>query len=122
MKEGPKKILPTPRRVRVIHNHTVIVDTTKALHVWEHDYYPQLYFPFTELKNCTTKDKNGVMEGSKPSAAIVEITIPGGSGFDEVKTDRAVRFADDKSIGKLAGLLRLEFASFGTTDASSFQP
>jgi uncharacterized protein (DUF427 family) len=36
---------PAPRRVRVIHDGQVLVDTTRALYVWEWSNYPQYYVP-----------------------------------------------------------------------------
>lgn len=99
--------------MRVIHNHTIIVDTTSALHVWEHDYYPQLYFPVGELKNCSTRDKENVPTDGKTGAVLVEITIPSRDGIEAVTSDRVLRFADAKAAGALAGLVRLEFGSMG---------
>lgn len=109
---GPRKTHPTSRRVRVIHNHTYVVDTTKALHVWEHDNYPQLYFPLSELK-VEWKDKETVKRDGDVAAAVVEIVIPAREGIKEVKSDRVLRFADDPRLGILAGLVRLEFGSMG---------
>lgn len=103
--------MPTPRRVRAYLNHTAIVDTTKALHVWEHAFYPQFYVPFTELRNCTTKDKKKIDKDGKLVAAVIEITVPGQNGLEELKTDRAVRFENDPVAGSLAGMVRLEFGS-----------
>jgi uncharacterized protein (DUF427 family) len=113
LKDGPHKHEQANRRVRVIHNHAVIVDTTKALLVWEHPYYPQLYIPFKDLKNCSTEDKKEVKKDGKAGAAVVEITVPGPNGDKAVKTDRVVRFEDGDSAGPLAGFARLEFGSMG---------
>ncbi|KAF7562881.1 hypothetical protein G7046_g1249 [Stylonectria norvegica] len=115
---GPRKVLPTTRRVRVIHNHTFIVDTVKAVQVWEHDYYPQYYVPLSELKNCTWKDKHvveaGKGNGDEAATAVVEVTVSAQNGIAEAKTDRVIRFADTPSLEKLAGLVRLEFGSMGS--------
>ena len=89
------------------------MDTTKAVHVWEHDGYPQYYFPLSELKNCKREDKETVEKDGKTAAAVVEITVPAGEGIKEVRTDRVLRFADEKSLGALAGMVRLEFGSMG---------
>lgn len=99
--------------MRVVHNHTYIVDTTKALHVWEHDGYPQYYFPASALKNCKLQDKETVSKNGKVVAAVVELTIPAGDGFAEVKCDRVIRFADSDHLGVLKGLVRLEFKAMG---------
>lgn len=110
---GPRKVLPAARRVRVIHNHATIVDTTKSFHVWEHDAYPQFYVPLTALRNCTHKDIQLVRSDGVARAAIVELTIPARAGVPEIKTNRVIRFTDDKSLGALSGLVRLEFGAMG---------
>lgn len=100
--------------MRVIHNHATVVDTTKALHVWEHDKYPQYYIPADELKNCSTKDTQQIVGDDNSGAAIVELTVPGNDGLEPVTTNRVIRFANEKQNNDLAGLVRLEFKSMGT--------
>lgn len=116
---GPRKVYPASRRVRVIHNHTIIVDTSKAMHVWEHDGYPQFYVPLSELRNCSKRDTQLIRSDGVARAAVVEVTIPSRNGIKEAKTDRVLRFTDDKSLGALAGLVRLEFGAMGQSDAAS---
>ncbi|TDZ22101.1 hypothetical protein Cob_v004833 [Colletotrichum orbiculare MAFF 240422] len=115
LKNGPRKTRPTFRRVRIILNHTYIVDTTKAVHVWEHDGYPQYYIPTSELRNCNWKDKQNIHaenDGASSPASVVEVTVATHDGLQEFKTDRALRFSDDeKAAGVLSGLIRLEFGS-----------
>ncbi|KXH39189.1 hypothetical protein CNYM01_05973 [Colletotrichum nymphaeae SA-01] len=112
---GPHKTQPTARRVRVILNSTCVVDTTKAVHVWEHVAYPQYYVPVTELRNCRWKDKQDIQsttDASQAAAAVVEVTVPGRDGENDFTTDRALRFSDNGEIsGALKGLIRLEFGS-----------
>jgi len=43
--QGPFKSLETPKRIRLLYNGGFIADTSKALYVWEHEYYPQYYLP-----------------------------------------------------------------------------
>jgi uncharacterized protein (DUF427 family) len=111
--KGPKKIFPTSRRVRVLFNSSFIVDTTSAYHVWEHDYFPQYYVPFSALQNSTSSTKEEVKtEKGHAGAAILTIKVPGSNGIAEKTTEKAIRFADDPATaGKLAGLVRLDFAS-----------
>jgi len=42
---GPHKVLPTDRRVRVLFNGKYIATTTRAVFVWEHPFYPQYWIP-----------------------------------------------------------------------------
>ena len=115
-KNGVRKVIPTSRRVRIIHNQTIIVDTTRAVHVWEHDFYPYFYFPIDELQNCTLVDKQLVRNShEKVLAAIVELAIPAKSGRDAATNDRVIHFrnvlfTDDKDM---TNMVRIEFGSVG---------
>ena len=42
---GPVKTLRTPRRVRIRLGGAWVADTTAALYVWEHPWYPYYYVP-----------------------------------------------------------------------------
>jgi hypothetical protein len=123
LNQGPHKIQPSSRRVRVTLNHTYIVDTTRAVHVWEHARYPQFYVPVADLMNCSWKDQQEIPskgEAAGIAGAVIEITVPGGDGFQEVTTNRALRFSDDeKASGALRGLVRLEFGSMGKKSPSA---
>ncbi|KAF9876685.1 hypothetical protein CkaCkLH20_06093 [Colletotrichum karsti] len=121
LKDGPQRVRPTDRRIRVLLNHTYIVDTTKAVHVWEHIAYPQYYVPTSELRNCIRKDKESIHTAddtsASPAAAVVELTIAARDGVKEFTTDRVLRFSDDPKIGgALSGMIRLEFGSMGKTE------
>jgi len=43
--QGPFRTLETPKRIRLLYNGAFVADTSKALYVWEHEYYPQYYLP-----------------------------------------------------------------------------
>lgn len=113
IQHGPRKTLATSRRVRVIHNHIYIVDTTRTTLVWEHNYFPHFYIPREEIQHCVLKDKHEVQYDGTIGAAVVELLVPAHDGLDEVKTDRVIRFADDERLGAIAGMVRLEFGSMG---------
>lgn len=114
IQNGPRKTLPTSRRVRAIHNHSVIVDTTKAVYVWEHDYYPTIYVPQKDLKNCEIIDKENISGDGKGRATLAELVVPPHDGLDEVKIEGVLRFNDDDSLGALASTVRIPFGSIST--------
>ncbi|KAI2463716.1 DUF427-domain-containing protein [Annulohypoxylon bovei var. microspora] len=62
VEEGPVKTQPTSRRIRILFDGEYIVDTTSALYVWEHEYYPYYYVPFKSfhgaLPSYSPIDKN----------------------------------------------------------------
>ncbi|KAI2631174.1 DUF427-domain-containing protein [Xylaria nigripes] len=44
--KGPKRTLSAaPKRVRIRVNGRFVADTTEAVYVWEHEYYPHYYLP-----------------------------------------------------------------------------
>jgi hypothetical protein len=98
----------------VVFNNSFIVDTTAAVHVWEHDGYPQFYIPQNALQNCTWTKQEGIKSKGGAGASIINVKVPGPEGVNERSTDRAILFAEHETIaGKLAGLIRLEFGSMG---------
>ncbi|MEL6892492.1 MAG: DUF427 domain-containing protein [Actinomycetota bacterium] len=40
---------PVPRRVRAVVDGRTVVDSTDALYVWEHPWYPQFYVPASDV-------------------------------------------------------------------------
>ena len=60
----PNRFEPTNKRVRVVCDGMTIVDTTNAILVWEHEYYPRYYFPVDELADkCHDTSGTGDIEG-----------------------------------------------------------
>ncbi|KAI1173549.1 DUF427-domain-containing protein [Nemania sp. FL0916] len=109
--DGPVRTLPAaPKRVRIQLGGQYVADTTAAVYVWEHPYYPTYYVPLAAFAN-------GVLEA--PDASYVGYyglaTLHAGGK----STDRVIVFADvvattpDKGKA-LAGLVRVEF---GAVDA-----
>jgi hypothetical protein len=98
----------------VVFNNSYIVDTTSAIHVWEHDGYPQYYIPQSALQNCTWTKQEDIKAKGTACAAIINIKVPGPKGVNEKSTDRAILFlGQDTTASRLAGLVRLEFGSMG---------
>jgi uncharacterized protein (DUF427 family) len=46
---GTGHVEPVPRRIRAMLGGTVVLDTSRALYVWEWPYYPQYYIPVTDV-------------------------------------------------------------------------
>ncbi|ETR99745.1 DUF427-domain-containing protein [Trichoderma reesei RUT C-30] len=97
---GPHKTLPTARRIRIIFNKTLIVDTTRAVLVWEHEWYPQYYIPASDIQAASLTNE-----------ALATLTVAEKPGIEAKSTDRVLRFDNDTSWGVLAGLVRLEFSA-----------
>ena len=64
----PSRFLPTQKRVRVVRDGRVIVDTTNALLVWEHEYFPRYYFLADEIgEPCHDTSGIGDLRGTSRS-------------------------------------------------------
>jgi uncharacterized protein (DUF427 family) len=62
--DGPYKTLPTSRKIQLLVNGYYIIRTTKAVYVWEHPFYPQLYIPSSEILSKNAHPALIVSEGS----------------------------------------------------------
>jgi uncharacterized protein (DUF427 family) len=49
---------PVPRRVRAVLGGRTVVDTTRALYVWERPPYPQFYIPIEDVAADVVVDEN----------------------------------------------------------------
>ncbi|PNS20531.1 hypothetical protein CAC42_5981 [Sphaceloma murrayae] len=72
---GPVKTLPTPRRVRILLNGVYIADSTDALFVWEHPYYPQYYLPRGGFGDEYVKRREEITEGGEKVGWVLEVTV-----------------------------------------------
>lgn len=103
-KHGPFKTLPHPKRIRILFNGTFVADTTSALYVWEHEFYPQLYLPmhaFTNTPGVDVKLSYGdAIESDEGQIVGGEVKLAvrrTGTGFEEdyMVLEEMVLFAAD---------------------------
>ncbi|KAK2674591.1 Superfamily of unknown function DUF427 [Fusarium oxysporum f. sp. vasinfectum] len=111
IEHGPRKTMQTSRRIRAIHNHTTIVDTTHGVYVWEHNSFPTVYVPVVDVKNAKLVDKKNISVELKERAAIAQLVIPAHDSIKEAKVDNVVRFFQDVTLGALSDMVRIEFRS-----------
>jgi uncharacterized protein (DUF427 family) len=51
-------IEPVPRRIRAVLQGQTVLDTTRALYVWEAPYYPQFYIPHADVAKDVLVDED----------------------------------------------------------------
>lgn len=99
----------------MLFHNTWIIDTTAAVHVWEHTLLedPTYYVPFLDLQGCILAKKTPVSSTDMLLGAwILTLQIAGPEGGTPRTTDRVIEFqADAHFRGPLAGYVRLEFSS-----------
>ncbi|MEU8615905.1 DUF427 domain-containing protein [Actinoplanes sp. NPDC048791] len=88
---------PVPRRIRGMLGDRVVLDTTRAVYVWEWPPYPQYYVPAADLAPEVLIDEEQATEGSARRVGLR-------SG--EVTRSAAGHL---HTGGELAGLVRLEW-------------
>ena len=109
MADYPSLIVPTdhiepvPRRVRAVLNGRTVLDTTRAIYVWEWPPYPQFYIPVDDIdadalidEDHTHKLKRGTVR--RHGLRVGDVTKPG-----------SVRVFTDDALPGLAGMARLEW-------------
>ncbi|OJD33666.1 uncharacterized protein BKCO1_2800051 [Diplodia corticola] len=89
---GPVRTLAAAsKRIRVQLGGRVVADSTRALYVWEHPYYPYYYLPAADLAEGSWKVVKEV-EGGR--ARILSLG-GGGDGGEGGTTERVVAFGED---------------------------
>ena len=75
IRDGPKRIEPTSRRVRGLFNGKYVFDTTKARHVWELDLrYPQYYVPIEDFTRDAKLFADAVIDYTSGTAHLYKLT------------------------------------------------
>ncbi|KAI1194116.1 DUF427-domain-containing protein [Nemania serpens] len=118
---GPAKTLAAaPKRIRAVLGGRTVADTTEAVYIWEHAYYPTYYVPLSSFAAGALsfpEPAPGDKDNRERGYALAKLRA------GDASTDRVVAFLDDggKGEGKetggggvLAGLVRVEF---GAADA-----
>ncbi|KAK8135786.1 hypothetical protein PG984_003726 [Apiospora sp. TS-2023a] len=111
--QGPVKTLRTPKRVRIQFGSTIVADTTSALYVWEHDYYPFYYLPLSAFREGLLQPKDDDESSSSSSSSFYTAKLTVG----DRTTDRVLAFGADlppnSAARVLAGYVRVEFSAAG---------
>lgn len=104
---GPVKTHPTPRRVRILHKGVYIADTTNALYVWEHEYYPYFYISIHDLDKSLEWVQTGQINCEDDQSAVMyRIFVRETEKVDDILLLKGNRFG-------LRGLVRVPFGGVG---------
>lgn len=108
MSDYPKMITPVdhrepvPRRVRALLAGKVVLDTTRAVYLWEWPAYPQYYLPVDDIDPDVLVDEDHVEHLKRGTARRVGLKV------GDVSRPKAGRVYTEEP---LAGLVRLDWAA-----------
>lgn len=95
---------PVPRRIRGVLAGETVLDTSRALYVWESPYYPQYYIPAADVRRDLL-----VQEGiHQSSRGLVEVY---GLRVKDLHRPHAARLLTESSVEGLSGTVRFQWAA-----------
>jgi uncharacterized protein (DUF427 family) len=96
---------PVPRRIRAFLGGEKVLDTTRALYVWEWPYYPQYYIPLADVRRGLL-DAEG--HSQQTGRGVVEVR---GLRAGAVHRPRAAKLLAESPIAGLNGSVRFDWAA-----------
>ena len=98
-------VQPVPRRVRATLGGTVVLDTTRALYVWETPNYPQFYIPLSDVSPGVLVDEEHVQHLKRGTARRHALTV------GETYRPQAARVYGNDAIEGLNDTVRFEWSA-----------
>jgi len=96
---------PVPRRVRAYLGAEKVLDTTRALYVWEWPHYPQYYIPLRDVRSDLLVTEGHTQQTGR---GLVELH---GLRSGETRRPRAARVVTKATVDGLDGMVRFEWAA-----------
>src|SRR5579871_4467465 len=94
---------PVPRRIRAVLAGQTVLDTTRALYVWEIPHYPQYYIPLEDVDRELLVAE-GNTQATRRGTAELHALRAGGR-----ERARAARVYASSTVERLAGTVRFEW-------------
>jgi len=96
---------PVPRRIRAFLGDEKVLDTTRALYVWEWPNYPQYYIPLADVRPDLLDSEGHTQQTGR---GLVELA---GLRVGDLHRPRAARILAESPIGGLSGTVRFDWAA-----------
>ena len=101
-------VAPVPRRIRAYLGAEKVLDTTRALYVWEWPHYPQYYIPLDDVRRDLLVSEGHAQQTGRGLAELHGLRV---EGPGETHRPRAARLIADSAIEGLKGTVRFEWAA-----------
>jgi len=98
-------VAPVPRRIRAYLGAEKVLDTTRALYVWEWPHYPQYYIPLDDVRRDLLVSEGHTQQTGRGPAELHGLKAGG------AHRPRAARVITDSAIEGLKGTVRFEWAA-----------
>ena len=96
---------PVPRRIRATLAGDTVLDTVRALYVWEKPYYPQYYIPVADIRAELIPSGATEHSPSRGDAEIYDVKVSGATAGG------AARRYPDSPLEDLREAVRLDWAA-----------
>ena len=98
-------VAPVPRRIRAFLGGQKVLDTTRALYVWEWPNYPQYYIPLADVRQDLLVPEGHTQQTGR---GLVELR---GLRVGDLHRPRAARVLAESPVGGLSGTVRFDWAA-----------
>jgi uncharacterized protein (DUF427 family) len=99
------RVEPVPRRIRAMLAGRVVLDTIRALYVWEWPNYPQYYIPFADVDAAYVVDEQHEQRLKRGVAQQYGLSV------EDVSRSKAFRVYTDSTVEGLTGTARFEWSA-----------
>jgi uncharacterized protein (DUF427 family) len=96
---------PVPRRIRAYLGGEKVLDTTRALYVWEWPGYPQYYIPVSDVRRDLLVPEGQTQQTGRGAAELHGLRV------GEVHRPHAARLIAESAIDGLPGTVRFEWGA-----------
>jgi uncharacterized protein (DUF427 family) len=96
-------IEPVPRRIRAMLAGEVVLDTNRALYVWEWPYYPQYYIPIADVSPAVLVDEQHTEHLHRGTAQLLGLRV------GEVSHPKSARLYAEDAMDGVAGTVRFDW-------------
>ena len=96
---------PVPRRIRAVLAGQTVLDTTRALYVWEQAYYPQYYIPLADVRPEFLAPENHTQASARGTVELHGLQV------GDAKRPRAARVLRASPIDGLSATVRFDWAA-----------
>ena len=98
------QIEPVPRRIRGVLGGETVIDTVRALYVWEWRNYPQYYVPLEDVRSDVLVDEHRTQQTRRGLVQLHGLQVAG------IRRDGVARLLTDSPIERLKGTVRFDWA------------